>query len=92
FGYHLLRLTGADAVFIHESVAPVMEKGLRVRFPQDEFLCYRRSALWMQMPDSYVREWFFADHPSNVFSAIWSNMTSINRESGRPNAPFTLDY
>ena len=27
FGYHLLRLTPADAIFVHESVAPIMESG-----------------------------------------------------------------
>ena len=85
FGYHLLRLTHTDAVFVHESVRPSIESGrewlddvgwlidfdaqifhdlptishpetgeilgtpgLGLQLPQDEFLCYRRSTLWLQ--------------------------------------------
>ena len=36
FGYHLLRLTPADGVFVHESVAPIIESGIGIKLPQDE--------------------------------------------------------
>ncbi|CAJ1360607.1 unnamed protein product [Effrenium voratum] len=92
FGYHLLRLTSADAVFVHESVANAVERGLQLKLPQDEFLCYRSSTLWMQMPSDYVREWFFASHPALVYSRIWANISALSREIGREDAPFTLDF
>eukprot|EP00913_Durusdinium_trenchii_P001170 g1076.t1 len=86
FGYHLLRLTPADAIFVHESVAPIMESGLGTKLPQDEFLCYRSSTLYAQMPGNYVREWFYAPHPATAFSRIWSNISSLNKEIGREDA------
>eukprot|EP00931_Biecheleriopsis_adriatica_P058182 TRINITY_DN34581_c0_g1_i1.p1 TRINITY_DN34581_c0_g1~~TRINITY_DN34581_c0_g1_i1.p1 ORF type:complete len:271 (+),score=47.17 TRINITY_DN34581_c0_g1_i1:654-1466(+) len=92
FGYHLLRITPGDAVFVHDSVIPMMEHGLNMRFPQDEFLCYRDSTLWMQMPGAYVREWFFARHPALAFGNLWDNLTLLSREVGRAEAPFTLDF
>ncbi|CAK9051695.1 unnamed protein product [Durusdinium trenchii] len=92
FGYHLLRLTPADAIFVHESVAPIMESGLGTKLPQDEFLCYRSSTLYAQMPGNYVREWFYAPHPATAFSRIWSNISSLNKEIGREDVPFTLDF
>lgn len=92
FGYHLFRLTAMDAVFVHDSVAWAIEKGFKMKLPQDEFLCYRRSRLWMQMQVSHVREWFFASHPADSFSHIWHNLSLINRELGRPGAPFAFDY
>lgn len=92
FGYHLLRLTHTDAVFVHESVRPSIESGLGLQLPQDEFLCYRRSTLWVQLPGRYVREWFYAAHPSLALSQIWSNITELNKQMGRDDAPFTLDF
>ncbi|CAK9101210.1 unnamed protein product [Durusdinium trenchii] len=83
FGYHLLRLTPLDAIFVHESVAPIMESGLGIKLPQDEFLCYRSSTLWVQLPGKYVREWFYAPHPAVAFSQIWSNISLVNQEMGR---------
>eukprot|EP00438_Fugacium_kawagutii_P014280 Skav215765 [mRNA] locus=scaffold106:387551:388855:- [translate_table: standard] len=92
FGYHLLRPLEADAVFVHDSVKAMFESSLGLKLPQDEFLCYRSSTLWLQMPGRYVREWFYAPHPSLVFSQIWSNISVLNREMGREDAPFTLDF
>ncbi|OLP77725.1 hypothetical protein AK812_SmicGene42185 [Symbiodinium microadriaticum] len=92
FGYDLLRLTEHDAVFVHQSIAKVIEPGYHVKLPQDEFQCYRNSTLWFQRPASYVREWFFAKHPSAVIGRIWSNISFLNVEMGREPLPFTLDF
>mmetsp|Transcript_45795 Transcript_45795/g.83954 ORF Transcript_45795/g.83954 Transcript_45795/m.83954 type:complete len:574 (-) Transcript_45795:98-1819(-) len=91
-GYFLLRLTGTDAIFVHEAATSCLEGALGVRFPIDEFSCYRRSQLWMQAPAINVRDWFFAKHPSLAFGKIWSNLTQMNAEGGHPHQPFTLDY
>eukprot|EP00439_Symbiodinium_sp_Y106_P064551 s596_g10.t1 len=92
FGYALLRLTQHDAILVHKSLKVVVERGLQVKLPQDEFQCYRDSTLWLQMPASYVREWFFARHPSAVIGSIWSNISTVNQELGREGMPFTLDF
>ena len=92
FGYHLLRLLPTDAILVHESVQSIMEEGLGLKFPQDEFLCYRSSTLWAQMPGTYVREWFYVPHPSLAFSQIWANISLVNKNMGREGAPFTLDF
>eukprot|EP00438_Fugacium_kawagutii_P025389 Skav207377 [mRNA] locus=scaffold2496:88341:89957:+ [translate_table: standard] len=92
FGYHLLRLTQEDVFLVHESVRSVIESGLGLQLPQDEFLCYRASSLWSMFPSRFVREWFYAPHPSLAFSQIWSNISKVNKEMGRDDAPFTLDF
>ncbi|CAE7657370.1 hypothetical protein AK812_SmicGene23378 [Symbiodinium microadriaticum] len=92
FGYHLLQLAMHDAVFVHKSIGRVIERGLRLKFPQDEFQCYRNSTLWLQRPASFVREWFFSRHPSTVLADIWSNISEWNQEIGRGSSPFTLDF
>ncbi|CAE7899879.1 unnamed protein product [Symbiodinium microadriaticum] len=92
FGYALLRLTQHDAILVHKSLKVVVERGLQVKLPQDEFQCYRDSKLWLQMPANYVREWFFARHPSAVIGSIWSNISTVNKELGREGMPFTLDF
>merc|ERR1712107_503814 len=76
-GLHLLRLTFQDAVFVHKSIVPVIERRLGIQFPLDEFECYRRSWLWLQSPAENVREWFFASHPAESLSLIWSNLTAF---------------
>jgi len=91
-GMHLLHLTDQDAVFVHSSIALALGERLGVRFPQDEFACYRQSALWMQMPASRVREWFFAGHPLDSLGNIWTNLTRMSEAAGRADAPFSLDY
>eukprot|EP00929_Paragymnodinium_shiwhaense_P111776 TRINITY_DN80063_c0_g1_i1.p1 TRINITY_DN80063_c0_g1~~TRINITY_DN80063_c0_g1_i1.p1 ORF type:complete len:611 (-),score=149.59 TRINITY_DN80063_c0_g1_i1:58-1890(-) len=91
-GYHLLRLGWQDAIFVHDSLAAAAEKSLGVKLPLDEFQCYRKSRLWMQFPAMHVRQWFFAAHPSESIGYIWSNITKVQRDSGRASAPFTLDY
>lgn len=60
YGYHLLRLTPADAILVHDSVAHIVElgeadlkhsskwPGLGTKLPQDEFQCYRQSTLYVQ--------------------------------------------
>lgn len=63
-----------------------------MRFPQDEFECYRRSRLWMQLPAAYVREWFFDKHPAASLGRIWSNLSQLSNELGRESMPFTLSY
>ncbi|CAE7801937.1 unnamed protein product, partial [Symbiodinium sp. CCMP2456] len=92
FGYHLLRLTPNDVILVHQSIASSVERGLQLKLPQDEFECYRNSTLWLQMPADYVREWFFAKHPSAAIGHIWSNLSSLSKETGRQNVPFTLDF
>ncbi|CAE7755720.1 unnamed protein product [Symbiodinium sp. KB8] len=87
-----LRLTQHDAILVHKSLKVVVERGLQVKLPQDEFQCYRDSKLWLQMPANYVREWFFARHPSAVIGSIWSNISTVNKELGREGMPFTLDF
>eukprot|EP00747_Dinoflagellata_sp_TGD_P069081 gnl/TRDRNA2_/TRDRNA2_155981_c0_seq2.p1 gnl/TRDRNA2_/TRDRNA2_155981_c0~~gnl/TRDRNA2_/TRDRNA2_155981_c0_seq2.p1 ORF type:complete len:154 (+),score=3.39 gnl/TRDRNA2_/TRDRNA2_155981_c0_seq2:33-494(+) len=92
YGMHLLSLSDHDAILVHESVAPLFERTLGVLFPQDEFTCFRKSRLWMQFPVSYVREWFFAAHPGESLGRVWSNITRVQREVHRTDAPFSLDY
>lgn len=89
---HLLQLVKQDAIFVHSSILPMLEHHLDVRFPQDEFQCYRQSRLWLQFPALYVREWFFVSHPAESLHRIWENMSSIGRLHGRVGAPFTLSY
>merc|ERR1712032_1341347 len=84
------RAAEQDAVFVHSSVALALGERLGVRFPQDEFACYRQSALWMQMPAARVREWFFAGHPLDSLGNIWSNLTRMSEAAGRADAPFSL--
>lgn len=92
YGMHLFRLTDQDGVFVHESVVPLIERALSITFPQDEFLCFRQSRLWMQFPALYVREWFFEGHPSASLGRIWSNLSRGNALVGHPKLPFVLDY
>lgn len=92
YGMHLLQLLGADAIFVHESLAPTLADALGVLLPQDEFLCYRRSRPFVQMPLGHVREWFFAPHPAESIGFIIGNLTFAARTLGRPDAPFTVDY
>ena len=82
----------------------------------------------LRLPGRYVREWFYAPHPSlalssfaqdlmmldvssqiismfghhhaarlssnacHILGQIWSNITELNKQMGRDDAPFTLDF
>jgi len=92
YGMQFLQLTPLDAIFVHDSVVAVFEQSLKMRIPPDEFLCFRKSSLWMQMPVAFVREWFFARHPAMALGMVWSNISALSLELGHQDAPFTLDY
>eukprot|EP00929_Paragymnodinium_shiwhaense_P111869 TRINITY_DN80158_c0_g1_i1.p1 TRINITY_DN80158_c0_g1~~TRINITY_DN80158_c0_g1_i1.p1 ORF type:complete len:551 (-),score=56.36 TRINITY_DN80158_c0_g1_i1:61-1713(-) len=93
FDMYLLKLTDNDALFLHQSVAWAFEQSLGVRFPQDEFQCYRASRLWLQMPPEYVRDWFFTSaHPAEDLGAIWGNLSWVGQHARQRLSAFTLDY
>lgn len=94
-GYELLTF-GYDAIFVRRDLTPLYS-AVRpaLKFPQDEFLCYRRSVITTcSRPIRFVREWFFrANDPTDLhlsLESMWRNITQLSEFEGMKTMPFSL--
>mmetsp|Transcript_2790 Transcript_2790/g.9307 ORF Transcript_2790/g.9307 Transcript_2790/m.9307 type:complete len:237 (+) Transcript_2790:157-867(+) len=91
FGFRLVLYTTGNAVFVHDSVLPALEKG-DIRGPVDEFECYWHTPIGAQCASGrQVRRWFHEGvAPWDVLAEIWQHLKALEKKFDLPQLPISL--